>query len=130
MTYPRGCGVPGAGVEPARPFGHRILSPARLPIPPSRPAAQSVQAREGLTGSPEALPGLDRGRRVRAERGVCTADRVKEGSMRNARTRVLAGLAVLAVIGAACASNSTSSAQSGGATGVCASVDKSGTDAL
>jgi len=51
--------------------------------------------------------------------------------MRNARTRVLAGLAVLAVIGAACASKSTSSAQgTGGATGVCASVDTSGTDAL
>lgn len=28
--------VPGAGLEPARPFkGHRILSPACLPIPPS-----------------------------------------------------------------------------------------------
>jgi polar amino acid transport system substrate-binding protein len=51
--------------------------------------------------------------------------------MRNARTRVLAGLAVLAMIGAACASNSTSSAQGTGASsGVCASVDTSGTDAL
>ena len=27
--------VPGAGIEPARPFGQRILSPLRLPIPPS-----------------------------------------------------------------------------------------------
>ena len=26
--------VPGAGLEPARPNGHRILSPACLPIPP------------------------------------------------------------------------------------------------
>ena len=26
--------VPGAGLEPARPFGQRILSPLRLPIPP------------------------------------------------------------------------------------------------
>jgi len=52
--------------------------------------------------------------------------------MRNARTRVLAGLAVLAVIGAACASKSTSSAQGtgGASSGVCASVDTSGTDAL
>jgi hypothetical protein len=50
--------------------------------------------------------------------------------MRNVRTRVLVGLAVLGMIGAACASNSTSSAASGAATGVCASVDKSGTDAL
>ena len=51
--------------------------------------------------------------------------------MRNARTRVLAGLAVLAMIGAACASDSTSSAQGTGAsTGLCASIDTSGADAL
>src|SRR4051794_35423628 len=30
--------VPKVGVEPTRPEGHRILSPARLPIPPLRPA--------------------------------------------------------------------------------------------
>ena len=28
--------VPTEGVEPTRPCGHRILSPARLPIPPRR----------------------------------------------------------------------------------------------
>ncbi len=28
------CFVPGAGLEPAQPNGHRILSPACLPIPP------------------------------------------------------------------------------------------------
>jgi len=52
--------------------------------------------------------------------------------MRNARTRVLAGLAVLAMIGAACASNSTTSAQGtgGASSGLCASIDTSGTDAL
>ncbi len=52
--------------------------------------------------------------------------------MRNARTRVLAGLAVLAVIGAACASNSsTSSAQGAGTSnGLCASIDTSTADAL
>ena len=26
--------VPGAGIEPARPCGRRILSPLRLPVPP------------------------------------------------------------------------------------------------
>jgi hypothetical protein len=26
--------VPEEGVEPTRPCGHRILSPARLPVPP------------------------------------------------------------------------------------------------
>jgi hypothetical protein len=28
--------VPGAGIEPARPSGHGILSPERLPVPPPR----------------------------------------------------------------------------------------------
>ena len=28
--------VPGEGLEPTRPIGQRILSPPRLPIPPSR----------------------------------------------------------------------------------------------
>src|SRR6478672_958319 len=28
--------VPGTGLEPARPCGHWLLRPARLPIPPSR----------------------------------------------------------------------------------------------
>src|SRR5882672_750723 len=28
--------VPGIGIEPTRPCGHRILSPARLPVPPAR----------------------------------------------------------------------------------------------
>src|SRR5438874_12194765 len=30
--------MPKVGVEPTRPEGHRILSPARLPIPPLRRA--------------------------------------------------------------------------------------------
>ncbi len=30
------CLVPGGGVEPPRPEGRRILSPLRLPVPPSR----------------------------------------------------------------------------------------------
>ena len=35
--------VPGAGVEPARAEAHGILSPARLPVPPSRPAPQRTK---------------------------------------------------------------------------------------
>jgi hypothetical protein len=31
--------VPGVGIEPTRPYGHGILSPERLPVPPPRPAA-------------------------------------------------------------------------------------------
>jgi hypothetical protein len=30
--------MPKVGIEPTRPEGHRILSPARLPVPPLRPA--------------------------------------------------------------------------------------------
>jgi hypothetical protein len=33
--------MPKAGIEPARPFGHRILSPARLPVPPLRLGAEA-----------------------------------------------------------------------------------------
>jgi len=53
--------------------------------------------------------------------------------MRNLRTRAaLAGVAVFAMIGVACASDTTSSAQGTGTTGtgVCASIDTSGSDAL
>lgn len=34
--------IPAAGVEPARPCGHWILSPARLPIPPRRHIRKAV----------------------------------------------------------------------------------------
>ncbi len=36
--------VPGAGIEPARPCGHKILSLAWLPITPSRHARQAHKA--------------------------------------------------------------------------------------
>ena len=42
--------VPGAGIEPARPEGHGILSPERLPVPPPR---------LGPILPPEALAGPD-----------------------------------------------------------------------
>lgn len=41
-------GLPGVGIEPTRPCGHRILSPVRLPVPPPRrgaPPARFYQAR-------------------------------------------------------------------------------------
>ena len=31
--------VPGPGIEPGRPYGHGILSPERLPVPPPRLAS-------------------------------------------------------------------------------------------
>ena len=56
------CEVPGAGVEPARAEAHGILSPARLPVPPSRPAGDSVHRGWMGTGRslrcPPRRPGL------------------------------------------------------------------------
>ena len=40
LAYWRAWVVPGAGLEPARPFGQGILSPQRLPLPPPRPRGQ------------------------------------------------------------------------------------------
>src|SRR6266850_8241766 len=42
--------VPENGVEPSRPCGHRILSPARLPVPPLGHIRQdSTNVRRGST---------------------------------------------------------------------------------
>jgi hypothetical protein len=38
-----------AGIEPARPEGHRILSPVRLPIPPPKPANLEISITENQT---------------------------------------------------------------------------------
>jgi hypothetical protein len=46
-TWSRNRMVPGAGIEPARPCGHEILSLGRLPIPPSR---HNVLIRGGIGG--------------------------------------------------------------------------------
>jgi hypothetical protein len=35
--------VPGIGIEPTRPCGHRILSPARLPVPPARHISENKE---------------------------------------------------------------------------------------
>src|SRR5690606_38160447 len=40
--------VPEAGIEPARPRGHRILSPTRLPVPPLRPRVIRAIARSRI----------------------------------------------------------------------------------
>jgi hypothetical protein len=37
--------VPEEGVEPTRPCGHRILSPARLPVPPLRVGHSKITCR-------------------------------------------------------------------------------------
>src|SRR6266576_6707689 len=44
--------VPGGGVEPPRPEGRRILSPLRLPVPPSRHLLLLATSREDDSPSP------------------------------------------------------------------------------
>jgi hypothetical protein len=41
--------VPGGGVEPRRPEGRRILSPLRLPVPPSRRFEEVLDSKANLT---------------------------------------------------------------------------------
>ena len=54
--------VPGAGLEPALPKGPRILSPLRMPIPPSRHLAILLRQSE-IFGTPGILKSrLDTGR--------------------------------------------------------------------
>ncbi len=43
--------VPGKGIEPSRPCGHRILSPARLPVPPTRRSLSVSHALELEVGA-------------------------------------------------------------------------------
>ena len=45
--------VPGAGIEPALPLRNRILSPARLPVPPPRHGVVGMfeQAEPGSNGA-------------------------------------------------------------------------------
>ena len=55
--------VPRAGLEPARPYGQRILSPLRLPIPPpgqARNGAKQTVGDGGIQGGKPKLAILDR----------------------------------------------------------------------
>jgi hypothetical protein len=49
--------VPGGGVEPPRPEGRRILSPLRLPVPPSRLWTGPSIVRQSIYGS---APGCEK----------------------------------------------------------------------
>jgi hypothetical protein len=55
--------VPLAGLEPARPCGHLILSQARLPIPPQGQGARIIAA-EPAASTPPAFPRTFRGGRL------------------------------------------------------------------
>ena len=54
--------VPRAGLEPAQALARRILSPLRLPIPPSR--QQIFYPKTGMVKKLEAAPGFEPGIRV------------------------------------------------------------------
>ena len=47
--------VPRAGLEPARDFSQRILSPQRLPIPPPGQDEEKMEARVGIEPASTAL---------------------------------------------------------------------------
>src|SRR5919197_463673 len=49
--------MPKVGIEPTRPEGHRILSPARLPVPPLRRIGNS-SPRSRRLGKTALLPSL------------------------------------------------------------------------
>ena len=49
--------MPEVGVEPTRPEGHGILSPARLPVPPLRPSRIVARASESDRGEREPWSG-------------------------------------------------------------------------
>src|SRR5664279_4077887 len=55
--------VPGAGIEPAQPCGRGILSPLRLPVPPSGQSNDPLGMRRNqqLTRSFSSLPVLKKG---------------------------------------------------------------------
>ncbi len=59
--------VPENGVEPSRPCGHRILSPARLPVPPL--------GHNGSIASPESLVQLNPARNLRSNPAVLRSKR-------------------------------------------------------
>jgi antitoxin (DNA-binding transcriptional repressor) of toxin-antitoxin stability system len=51
--------VPGVGIEPTRPYGHGILSPERLPVPPPRRSfiVEGPRPSAHDTGAPRRAPG-------------------------------------------------------------------------
>ena len=73
--------VPGAGIEPARPCGQRILSPVRLPVSPSGQAVDSVRQsaadwnRRAQVATPDTKkPRVCRAFRTGAGKGARTLD--------------------------------------------------------
>lgn len=48
--------VPAEGVEPTRPYGHQILSLARLPIPPRRPTVCRLGRMAASSVGPSVAP--------------------------------------------------------------------------
>ena len=67
--------VPGAGVEPARVLPHRILSPARLPVPPSRHGPAKLTSRTAVRKR------FDRHRSSSVEPGGATCGSAGRGSV-------------------------------------------------
>ena len=124
--------MPGAGVEPARAEAHGILSPARLPVPPSRPGADSVQAVvqrpahcPGNILTPIFRPTPESESSGSSREGAFSTTDPFGGFRRGSRSRcVVVLIALLGSVVMGCTSSGSAR------TGVCASIDRRGTDAL
>ncbi len=62
--------VPEEGVEPTRPCGHRILSPARLPVPPLRRRASMIGSAPKIFNPRNQKQALDETNQQQAPRGA------------------------------------------------------------
>src|SRR4029450_1077437 len=108
--------MPKAGVEPARGFPHRILSPARLPVPPLRRAPRVTRARkvESVAHCPNTSA------RHRAASAPCGSwDCLATGIGGRVTKRLITGLllvaaAALALTAAGCGGGSKKSSSGGG----------------
>lgn len=82
--------VPGEGVEPTLPCGNGILSPARLPVPPSGPSREARRIiTGGGAGSTIAASGSD-GRDPARHGGAAPGTPPRDGAFRPAPTRTRA----------------------------------------
>src|SRR2546423_7136808 len=113
--------MPKVGIEPTRPEGHRILSPARRPVPPLRLASMVRAAsprRRGLQ-SP-AGPG-DTPRRaashVTTPRITRTSGKSKGGRVKKRLLFAAVVTVALAIVAAGCGGSSKSSSGGGSTTG-------------
>src|SRR3954451_13706437 len=102
--------MPKVGLEPTRGFPHRILSPARLPVPPLRRCATVAPVGGCISQRNASILGH---LAARAPPGERRRSGIGDGGGRVSRRPLLAALialtAVLALLGAGCGGGGSSS---------------------